>query len=184
MDVANPDYPIIRLIYIRNDGDGMICEMCGKDVPVTKAVIVSGAKLNVCPNCSKFGEDYRANQSGAPITSSVIEQRLEKRERRMGTKDIYAGTSSIELVEDYGGVIREAREAKGMDLETFAASILEKKGTISKIESNSLAPDDKIIKKIEKALGIKLTETVQSGVSVGGGNNQNKMTLGNFMKKQ
>jgi len=138
----------------------------------------------VCPNCARFGEDYRANQSGAPISTSVIDQRLEKREKRMKTKDIYAGTSSVELVDDYGGVIREARVAKGMDLEQFAASILEKKGTLAKIESNSLVPDDKIIKKIEKALGIKLTETVKTGVTVGGGNGNNKMTLGNFIKKE
>ncbi len=71
-----------------------------------------------------------------------------------------------------------------MDLEQFAASILEKKGTLSKIEANALVPDDKIIKKIEKALGIKLTETVQTGVTVGGGNSGNKMTLGNFIKKE
>ncbi len=163
---------------------GMICEMCGKEVPLTKTVVIEGSRLNVCPNCARFGEDYRANQSGAPISTSVIDQRLEKREKRMKTKDIYAGTSSVELVDDYGGVIREARVAKGMDLEQFAASILEKKGTLAKIESNSLVPDDKIVKKIEKALGIKLTETVNSGVSVGGGNGNNKMTLGNFIKKE
>ncbi|MBQ7620998.1 MAG: TIGR00270 family protein [Candidatus Methanomethylophilaceae archaeon] len=158
--------------------------MCGKEVPLTKTVVIEGSRLNVCPNCARFGEDYRANQSGAPISTSVIDQRLEKREKRMKTKDIYAGTSSVELVDDYGGVIREARVAKGMDLEQFAASILEKKGTLAKIESNSLVPDDKIIKKIEKALGIKLTETVKTGVTVGGGNGNNKMTLGNFIKKE
>ena len=163
---------------------GMICEMCGKEVPLTKTVVIEGSRLNVCPNCARFGEDYRANQSGAPISTSVIDQRLEKREKRMKTKDIYAGTSSVELVDDYGGVIREARVAKGMDLEQFAASILEKKGTLAKIESNSLVTDDKIIKKIEKALGIKLTETVKTGVTVGGGNGNNKMTLGNFIKKE
>ena len=114
----------------------------------------------------------------------MIEERLQKRERRMKSKDIYAGSTSIELVDDYGGVIREAREAKGMDLDEFAASILEKKGTLSKIESNNLIPDDKLIKKIEKALGIKLTEAVQSGVTVGGGNQSNKMTLANFIKKE
>lgn len=162
----------------------MICEMCGKEVPVTKTVIVEGSRLNVCPNCARFGEDYRSGQNGAPMSSSVIEQRLEKRERRMKTKDIYSGTSSTELVDDFGGVIREAREARGMDLEKFAASIQEKKGTLSKVEANALVPDDKLIKKIEKALNIKLTETVQSGVSVGGGNNSNKMTLGNFIKKE
>ena len=162
----------------------MICEMCGKEVPQTKTVIVEGSRLNVCPNCSRFGEDYRASQSGASISSSVIEQRLEKREKRMKTKDIYSGSSSTELIDDYGSVIREAREAKGMDLEQFAASILEKKGTLSKVEAGALVPDDKLIKKIEKALGIKLTEVVQSGVTVGGGNTNNKMTLGNFIRKE
>ncbi len=162
----------------------MICEMCGRDVPQTRTVIVEGSRLNVCPACARFGEDFKASTSGgAPVTQSVIEERLEKREKRMRSKDIYAGTTSIELVDDYGGVIRAAREAKGLDQEKFAASILEKKGTIAKIESNSLIPDDKIIKKIEKALGIKLTETVQSGVTVGPGGAGNKMTLANFIKK-
>ena len=163
----------------------MICEMCGKEVPMTKTVIVEGSRLNVCPGCARFGEDYRASSSnGAPVTQTVIEERLQKRERRMQSKDIYAGSASVELVDDYGGVIREARVAKGMDLDQFAASILEKKGTLAKIESNNLIPDDKLIKKIEKALGIKLTESVQSGVTVGGGNGSNKMTLGNFSRKE
>ena len=163
----------------------MICEMCGKEVPMTKTVIVEGSRLNVCPGCARFGEDYRASSSnGAAVTQTVIEERLQKRERRMQSKDIYAGSASVELVDDYGGVIREARVAKGMDLDQFAASILEKKGTLAKIESNNLIPDDKLIKKIEKALGIKLTESVQSGVTVGAGNGSNKMTLGNFIKKE
>ena len=152
---------------------------------MTKTVIVEGSRLNVCPGCARFGEVYRASSSnGAPVTQTVIEERLQKRERRMQSKDIYAGSASVELVDDYGGVIREARVAKGMDLDQFAASILEKKGTLAKIESNNLIPDDKLIKKIEKALGIKLTETVQSGVTVGGGNGRNNMTLGNFIKKE
>ncbi len=152
---------------------------------MTKTVIVEGSRLNVCPGCARFGEDYRASSSnGAPVTQTVIEERLQKRERRMQSKDIYAGSASVELVDDYGGVIREARVAKGMDLDQFAASILEKKGTLAKIESNNLIPDDKLIKKIEKALGIKLTESVQSGVTVGGGNGSNKMTLGNFIRKE
>ena len=164
--------------------EGMICEMCGRDVPQTRTVVVEGSRLNVCPACARFGEDYKSSTSGgAPVTQSVIEERLEKREKRMKSKDIYAGTTSIELVDDYGGVIRAAREAKGLDQEKFAASILEKKGTIAKIESNSLIPNDKLIKKIEKALGIKLTEAVQSGVTVGPGGAGNKMTLANFIKK-
>ena len=52
------------------------------------------------------------------------------------------------------------------------------------LELPAMALIDKIIKKIEKALGIKLTETVQSGATVGAGGNSNKMTLANFIKKE
>lgn len=161
----------------------MICEMCGKDVPQTRAVIVEGTKLNVCPGCAKFGEDYRSpSAGGAPVSQTVIDQRLERRERRMKSKDIY-GSTTVEIIDDYGGAIREAREARGMDLEQFAASIQEKKGLLAKVEANNLIPDDKLIKKIEKALDIKLMETVQSGSTVGGGSS-GKMTLANFIKKE
>ncbi len=163
----------------------MICEMCGNEVPLTKPVFIEGSKLNVCPNCSKFGDEHRSQKSGsAPAPSaSVIEQRLQKREQRMQVKDVYRGSEMTQLVDDYGDVIRKARIAKGMDLEQFAASIYEKKGTLSKIESNNLVPDDKMVKKLEKALGIKLTEAV-SNVGQVGGSQTTKMTLSNFIKKE
>ena len=149
-----------------------ICEMCGKEVPVTKPVFIEGSRLSVCQNCAKFGDDYRASQSksGAPGPSAqVIEQRLQRREQRMQTKDVYRGSETVELIDDYGGVIKKARLAKGMDLDEFAASILEKRGILAKVEANDLIPDDKLVKKLEKALDIKLTEAVSSGGRIGGG---------------
>lgn len=162
-----------------------ICEMCGKEVPVTKPVFIEGSRLSVCQNCAKFGDDYRASQSksGAPGPSAqVIEQRLQRREQRMQTKDVYRGSETVELIDDYGGVIKKARLAKGMDLDEFAASILEKKGILAKVEANDLIPDDKLVKKLEKALDIKLTEVVSSGGRIGGGQST-KMSLGDFIKK-
>lgn len=163
----------------------MLCEMCGKEVPQTFEVFVDGARLTVCSSCSRFGEKAgtASSKSGAPMSQAVIDQRLERRERRMQSRDIYAGTSTVEIVDDYGGVIRRAREAKGMDLKTFANSIQEKQGILAKIEANNLVPDEKLARKLEKALDIKLTEVVQSGGTVGGGRSD-KMTLGNFVKKE
>jgi len=166
----------------------MICEMCGKEGGTTKPVFIEGTKLHVCQNCMRFGEEYKAQGGKAAGTAapnaSVIEERLQRREKRMQTKDVYAGTQSVELVDDYGKAVREARTAKGMDLEQFAASINEKKGIIAKIETNHLVPDEKLMRKIEKALGIKLTETV---VSTSGGTNKGqsaRMTLENFVRKE
>jgi len=166
----------------------MLCELCGKEGGVTKPVFIEGTKLHVCQNCMRFGEEYRAQgaagkQAGPAPSASVIEERLQKREKRMQTKDVYANTQSVELVDDYGRVIREARTAKGMDVEQFAASINEKKGIIAKVEANNLIPDEKLMRKIEKALNIKLTETVMSS---GGANKAPgaKMTLENFIRKE
>ena len=163
----------------------MLCELCGKETDVTRPVFVEGTKLQVCQNCLRFGEEYRpqSGKSGAPPPSAlVIEERLQKREKRMQTKDVYASTQSTEIAEDYGRILREARTAAGMDIEQFAASINEKKGVIAKIESNNLVPDEKLMRKIEKALNIKLTETVQSGASANR-LQSGKMTLENFVKK-
>ena len=163
----------------------MMCEMCGKEVPVTRPVFIERTKLNVCPSCARFGDEYRgsAGQSQGP-SAQVIEQRLERRNRRMQTKDVYAGRDSVRLIDGYGEAIRKARSAKGMDAEQFAASISEKKGIIMKVESEDLTPDDKLVKKIEKALDITLTETVQGGGSLGKGGSNAKMTLADFIKKE
>lgn len=163
----------------------MICEMCGKEAP-TRPVFIEGTKLNVCPNCAKFGDEFRGSQSKNSVpgpSAQIIEQRLQRREQRMQTKDVYRGTETVELVDNYGDVIRKARMAKGMDLKQFAASILEKEGMLAKVEANDLIPDDKLIKKLEKALGIKLTETVSSSGNIGGQQSA-KMSLGDFIKKE
>jgi putative transcription factor len=176
-----------NLIIMRGIMKMMLCELCGKEAGVTKPVFIEGTKLNVCQNCMRFGEEYKVSgksAASAPAPSAgVIEERLQKREKRMQTKDIYAGTEATEMVGDYGRVIREARTAAGLDIEQFAASISEKKGLIAKVESNSLVPDEKLMRKIEKALNIKLTETVQA---VSGTNKTPgaRMTLENFIKKK
>lgn len=160
--------------------------MCGKEVPVTKPMLVEGTKLNLCQNCARFGDEYKGSSTspGMPASKAVIEERLQRRERRMQSKDVYSSTT-LELIDDYGGAVRKAREAKGMDLDEFSKSILEKRNIIARIEANDLVPDDKLIVKLEKALNIKLKEAVQSGGQVGGsGKRSEGMTLSNFIKKE
>jgi TIGR00270 family protein len=161
----------------------MICEMCGKDT-VTRPAFVEGTRLNVCQNCARFADDKASGRTTPAPTASVIEERLQRRERRMQTKDVYATMSSVELIDDYGGAIRNARTRKGMDQDEFAASIGEKKGIIAKLETNDIIPDEKLTRKLEKALGIKLTEVVSSGAEISGRGGDTKMTLENFIKKK
>ena len=166
----------------------MICEMCGGDVPKTRRMTVQGAYLNLCDKCARFGEGYRPLPSSddRPAEASsrgVIDQRLERRERRMQTRDIYAGAAAVELIPGYGKAIRQAREAKGLSMDDFAKSIGVKKLTLNKVEAGNLTPDDKLVAILEKALGIKLKEAVQSGAPAGGGQKSQGMTLANFVRE-
>jgi len=162
----------------------MICEMCGKD-SICRPAYIEGTKINVCQNCARFSDDSKLSGHGSVPgpSASVIEERLQRRERRMQTRDVYAGMSSSELVDDYGGLIRNARMRRGLDQDQFAASINEKKGIIAKLESNNMIPDEKLTRKIEKALDIKLTESVQAGGDINSRGGSQKMTLEHFMKK-
>jgi len=63
-----------------------------------------------------------------------------------------------ELVDDYGKVIRRAREASGMSHEDLALKIKEKASLLKKIEREAIIPEDKVRRKLERTLGITLTE--------------------------
>ena len=164
------------------------CEMCGRNVG-TRAYTVQGARMNLCMECARFGSEYndpRAASGNRPAPGSidaVIQQRLEKREKRQQTRDIYAGTETTELRDDYGKIIGDAIRKKGMTVKEFAESISEKELTISKIVSQTLTPDDKIVAKLEKNLGVKLYEVVST--ANGAGRSQSSgMTLGNFIRTE
>ena len=66
-----------------------------------------------------------------------------------------------ELLSDYGFAIRRAREARGMSQEELAIAIKEKASLLKKIEREDLRPTDSIRKKLERVLGISLTETIE-----------------------
>ncbi|MEM3812196.1 MAG: helix-turn-helix domain-containing protein, partial [Thermoplasmata archaeon] len=87
------------------------------------------------------------------------------------------------LVEDFGARIKKAREAKKLTIEDLAKKLLEKKTLLSKIERQESKPDDKLIKKIEKELNIKLKEKVDYIKAVGA-KKEGSMTLGDYIKKK
>jgi len=103
----------------------MICEMCGKEFSSLLPVRIEGTVLNVCRECARFGDNVRAGgKPGTTAEPSVIQARLQNRERRMKTRDVYeGGEESIELAEDFPKRVKEAREKLGWKQEELAAKI-------------------------------------------------------------
>jgi len=136
----------------------MICEMCGKKVSSLKAILIEGSTLNVCGNCARFGKPVKPEIAATPVE---IAQRLELRDRRLRTKNVFENIEN-ELVDDYARKIRDARTKMNMTPEELGKRINEKKTIITKIESGSMKPDENLIKKLEITLNIKLTEKTKT----------------------
>lgn len=163
----------------------MLCELCGSEVPFLKPLLIEGSVLKVCSVCAKFGQTAPQDSADAiPGVSSgsdkkgqdtsdrgflsttlskeeIIRRRLEFRERRMKSKDVYEMRGEKELVDDYHKRIQQARDKLGWNQEQLGQKINERKSVISKLENRSMKPEDKLVRKLEKALGIKLMEVIE-----------------------
>jgi putative transcription factor len=117
--------------------------MCGTDTKTFPALI-EGVELNVCQNCSSFGQLIKKQQP-------LREQRVEK--------NIRPQREIIQAIrEDYSNIIRDKREKLGLKQQEFAKFLSEKESLIHKIESGTYVPSIELARKIERQLGIPLVE--------------------------
>lgn len=143
----------------------MPCEMCGRDVPRLRRIQVGGSTLEVCNECARFGEDApREAPSGEPpVTGPAAAPpapRTYPPSAPRRPRDALA-TGEMELAEDYSKRISRARQRKGLTQEQLAKQLAEKKSVISRLESGEMRPSDRLVKKLEHTLGIKLRERAE-----------------------
>jgi putative transcription factor len=136
----------------------MECEICGIDIIGSpRKVVVERTELEVCAKCAQYG---KTPQGWTPVSRKVAPTAAAppnrvKRPRRNAFDNVDG-----EILPDYNRVVREAREAKGWTIEELGLKIKEKAPLIKKIERAEIIPEDALRKKLEHALGIKLTERV------------------------
>ncbi len=162
----------------------MVCEMCGKEVR-TRLMMVEGAPLNVCEGCQKFavGKEEMVQTETGRVIATPIAERLEKRGRRMGNRDIYSQGGEKVLVDDYGARVRGRRRQMGLNQEELAKKIKEKKSVVVNVENQDIRPSDKLVSTLERTLGISLKETIEDvDTSTSKEAFKTGMTLGDFIK--
>lgn len=159
------------------------CEMCGRDVPSLRRAIIEGTAMSVCGNCVKFGVEQAGAQTEVTGRSRITAS-LENRAKRHQPRDIYAGDQE-ELAPDYGERVRKARVARGMSFEDLGTKIKERVTVLTKVESGSYHPDDGLVAKLEKELGIKLKEKVEKPAGMGAPKAPDRaLTLGDLIKSE
>jgi len=158
----------------------MLCEMCGAETGRPRTIKVDKSTLRVCDSCARFGTEVAPQASGP---SSPVDRAIQRRSRRQQTRDIYDQQSGpLELAEDYHKLIAKARNSLGWSQQELGQKINEKKSVISQLETKQIRPDDKLIRKLEKALGIKLKEVVSEVQVKKEGRGGGGVTLGDLVK--
>jgi len=149
----------------------MQCEICGSNIRgQAHRVILEGTELNVCDACAKYGHEVKqVPKTTVPGTGKVAAGKVPAGKMsagitfRTGSRrrpDMFDQMTD-EMLSDYGFAIRRAREARGMSQEELALEIREKSSLIKKLEREDLRPEDSVRKKLERVLGISLTETTE-----------------------
>lgn len=162
----------------------MRCEICGREVSERGTMIeVDGAKLLVCAQCRKFGEEssQRSGQprktpsfvpptrSGQPRDSpgqstARTPRKIPKRAlepKAMREKREKAESSEYELVDDYPQRIKHAREDLEFTQSELANKVGEKLSIIQKLETGKMRPSDVLIDKLNRVLRITLEAPVE-----------------------
>jgi putative transcription factor len=127
----------------------MDCEICGEPVSRVRQTVVDGNILIVCDKCASFGKEKPAETGGkaaGQLHGVEIPRRLAQQEFDLG----------LEIVPDFGKIVLQARQAKGLTTKELAMKIFEKESLVHRIEHQGIKPSDSLIKKLEKELGIIL----------------------------
>jgi len=142
----------------------MICEMCGKEVPLTSRIRLEHSVLALCPDCARFGTPVDPVPPASPAVASagargrgvVATTRTIGPGRRLEERDLYQEIGEMELAPDWNKRIRVAREAHQWTPEDLGKKLNEKKSVVLKIESGSFRPPDARVRKIEHLLKVRL----------------------------
>jgi len=132
------------------------CEVCGRKIYGSPyKVMIEGAKLTVCNECSKHGTIVWEEPTPKTITlkpkSTLQPLRIQSKKPPETTID-----TSLELIEKFDLKIRQAREKLRLSHEELGKKINAKVSLLKKIETGKMTPDNRLAAKLEYALKIKL----------------------------
>jgi len=135
----------------------MRCEMCGRKIMGKPfKVIIEGAKLTVCTDCSKHGKLTWEEEPKPKIVTRPKGPRPPLTIMVKKPQETAPTATTVELVEDYDAKIRQAREKLGLSHEDLGKKLNEKVSLLRKIETKKMTPDNVLATKLERTLKIKL----------------------------
>ena len=135
----------------------MQCEVCGHKIyGKPYKVIIEGAKLTVCSECSKHGKIVWEEEAKPEKTMSKPKTALPPLKIQSKKPSVITIDTTQEIREDFDLKIRQAREKLGLSHEELGKKINEKVSLLRKIETRKMKPNNVLATKLEHTLKIKL----------------------------
>jgi len=107
----------------------------------------------VCPTCVKRHNLVVIRRANEPRRRSVASKPRQR--------SVKPPSPEYEVVEDYGSIIKRARESRGLTQEDLARLVGVKLSYIRKVEQGKIVPELPVLKKLEKILSVRLVEEVE-----------------------
>ena len=124
------------------------CEVCGAEIKgAAQYVVIGDSKLRVCKACAHYGTVVVENKDvrAGPVAHAKANSRLYEQMNH----DL-----EVEVEEDYGRKLKEAREKAGLKQTELANRINEKQSLLRKIENEEIVPSDEVMRKIKRVLNL------------------------------
>lgn len=140
------------------------CELCGKPISGAYVVSVEGVELRVCMGCAK---GKRVVRRDAPRARAVTGFRKPEK-------------AEVEVVDNYGSVMRKARESMKLPMKVLAEMINEKETLLTRVEQQRTLPTEQLVRKLQRVLNVKL-EQESEREERGHSSRKDGATLGEFV---
>ena len=156
----------------------LTCEICGRPIRGKKyKILIAGTVLTVCDSCKRYGTLVTTPKPPQPSLTKRRTRRLVR--RPPSTPKLL---DEVMVVEDYGNIIRRAREDMGWTQDFLAAQVGEKVSVIKRIEAGRMTPTLEMARKFEKILGVSLLTKISEIIPEPSSPPENELTLGDVIK--
>lgn len=169
------------------------CEMCGAEKSSLTTTKVEGAELDLCDDCKDFGTEVKTETSSTSTSKYSTSSSPGGASSSTSTSSGGGGGGGRrrdmfdqmdEISGDYDTLIRSAREDEGLSQEELANELNEKASLIRKLERGEMLPSDDVKEKLERRLGISLSEGSDDDEASWESDSSMSQTLGDVVERK
>ena len=152
------------------------CDLCGSKTEKLFLTNIEGASMNVCVDCSKLGNVIRELVQEKAESADYLPEYVE---------NDYSPEVEEFIVPDFGRLVKNSRESKGMKQDVLAKKLAIKESLLHNIESGHFTPSLEMARKIGKFLHIGLIQEIENKeVKLNKSGDSAPLTFGDLIKNK